>query len=103
MAERYGERQVAIWRRSYTVEPPGGESLKDTFARVIPYYKKEIEPLLLEKKNILIVAHGNSLRSLMMYLENISEQAIEEVDIPTGTPRLYDLTADLRIEKVEYL
>jgi 2,3-bisphosphoglycerate-dependent phosphoglycerate mutase len=104
MAERYGEQQVAIWRRSYSVEPPGGgESLKDTFDRVIPFYKKEIEPLLMEKKNILIVAHGNSLRALMMYLENIGEQAIEEVDIPTGTPRLYELTGDLRIEKVRYL
>lgn len=103
MAEKYGDQQVAVWRRSYSVKPPGGESLEDTFARVIPYYKREIEPLLLQKKNILIVAHGNSLRALMMYLENIGDPAIEEVDIPTGTPRLYDLADDLRLEMVKYL
>ena len=103
MAEKYGEQQVAAWRRSYSVEPPGGESLKDTYARVIPYYKREIEPLLLQKKNILIVAHGNSLRALMMYLENIGEQAIEDVDIPTGTPRLYELADDLTLSIVKYL
>jgi 2,3-bisphosphoglycerate-dependent phosphoglycerate mutase len=103
IAEKYGEEQVAIWRRSYSVEPPGGESLKDTSARVIPYYKKEIEPLLLRKENILIVAHGNSLRALMMYLENIGEQAIEDIDIPTGTPRLYELADDLALVTVKYL
>jgi 2,3-bisphosphoglycerate-dependent phosphoglycerate mutase len=103
MQEKYGEKQVAIWRRSYAVRPPGGESLEDTCARVIPYYRSAIEPLLKEDANILIVAHGNSLRALMMYLEKIDEQAIEEVDIPTGHPRLYTLGTQLEMEKVEYL
>jgi 2,3-bisphosphoglycerate-dependent phosphoglycerate mutase len=103
VAKKYGDRQVAIWRRSYAVRPPGGESLKDTAGRVILYYKKEIEPLLRKGENILIVAHGNSLRALMMHLENISEEAIAETNIPTGTPRLYTLNAQLQIEKVEYL
>lgn len=103
MAEKYGGQQVALWRRSYDVAPPGGESLKDTAARVISYYKKEIEPLLAIGEHILIVAHGNSLRALMMYLEKLSVQEIEEVDIPTGTPRLYTLTEDLQLEGVRYL
>lgn len=103
MAEKYGEQQVNTWRRSYSAEPPGGESLKDTAARVLPYYKKEIEPLLATGRDILIVAHGNSLRALMMYLENIDEQAIEEVDIATGTPRLYTFTGGLELENVRYL
>lgn len=102
-AQKYGDRQVAIWRRSYTVRPPGGESLQDTAARVIPYYKKEIEPFLRKRENILVVAHGNSLRALMMYLEKISEEQIAEVNIPTGTPRVYNLKENLEIEKVAYL
>ena len=89
IAKQYGDGQVAIWRRSYTVRPPGGESLEDTFNRVIPYYQKEIEPLLKKGGNILVVAHGNSLRALMMYLENISEEDIAHVDLPTGEPRFY--------------
>jgi len=103
MAKKYGEEQVAIWRRSYAVRPPGGESLEDTDARVIPYYRTAIEPFLKQGENILIAAHGNSLRSLMMVLENISEEAIEEVNIPTGSPRLYTFDALLQVEKVEYL
>jgi len=91
IAKEYGQEQVAIWRRSYTVRPPGGESLEDTFNRVIPYYQKEIEPLLQKGANILIVAHGNSLRALMMYLEKISEEDIAHVDLPTGEPRIYQL------------
>ena len=102
-AQKYGDRQVAIWRRSYTVRPPGGESLQDTAARVTPYYKKEIEPFLRKGENILVVAHGNSLRALMMYLEKISEEQIAEVNIPTGTPRVYNLRGNLEIEKVAYL
>jgi len=99
-AKKYGEHQVAIWRRSYDVKPPGGESLADTAARVIPYYKKEIEPLLKTGSNVLIVAHGNSLRALMMYLENISPEAIAEVDIPTGSPRLYTLDEKLKVIRI---
>ncbi|HMH20611.1 MAG TPA: 2,3-bisphosphoglycerate-dependent phosphoglycerate mutase [Puia sp.] len=102
-AKKYGEQQVLIWRRSYSVRPPGGESLEDTSARVMPYYEKEIVPYLKAGENILIVAHGNSLRALMMQLENISQEEIAEVNIPTGTPRLYTMDAALKIIKAEYL
>ena len=102
-AQKYGEGQVAIWRRSYTVRPPGGESLQDTAARVIPYYKDTIEPFLRKGENILVVAHGNSLRALMMYLEKLSEKEIAAVNIPTGTPRVYRLKENLEMEKVAYL
>ncbi len=103
MAEKYGADQVAVWRRSYEIRPPGGESLRDTADRVIPYYRSAIEPLLRQQENILIVAHGNSLRALMMELEKLSPQAIEEVDIATGIPRLYTLTPELKISDVRYL
>jgi len=103
VAQQYGDHQVAIWRRSYAVRPPGGESLQDTAARVIPYYKKEIEPLLQRGENILVVAHGNSLRALMMYLEHIGEEEIAEVNLPTGAPRQYNLNEQLQIEEVKYL
>ena len=101
--KKFGLKQVDIWRRSFLIKPPGGESLADTALRVIPYYKKEIEPLLKQNKNILIVAHGNSLRALMMHIENINDTAIAEVNIPTGVPRLYYLDEDLKIESVNYL
>lgn len=100
---KYGMEQVEIWRRSYEVCPPNGESLADTYHRAVPYYQSEIEPCLKSGKNVLIVAHGNSLRALKMYLENISPQEIINVNIPTGTPRVYELGEDLRILKVEYL
>ncbi len=103
VAKQYGDEQVSIWRRSYTVRPPGGESLADTAARVIPFYQTNIEPLLKKGENILIVAHGNSLRSLMMHLEDISEETIVGVNLPTGLPRCYVLNEVLQIEKVEYL
>jgi 2,3-bisphosphoglycerate-dependent phosphoglycerate mutase len=89
VAAQYGEEQVAVWRRSFSVRPPGGESLADTAARVIPYYQRAIEPLLRLGQTILVVAHGNSLRSLMMYLEQLSAEEIEHIDLPTGIPRLY--------------
>ncbi|GGA83308.1 2,3-bisphosphoglycerate-dependent phosphoglycerate mutase [Puia dinghuensis] len=92
VAKEYGNQQVVIWRRSFSVRPPGGESLADTAGRVIPYYQKNIEPVLQKAGNVLVVAHGNSLRALMMYLENISEADIPEVDLPTGRPRRYNLT-----------
>ena len=103
VAKEYGDDQVAIWRRSFSVRPPGGESLADTAARVLPYYRSAIEPILREKKNVLIVAHGNSLRALMMFLEGISEAAIADVDLPTGVPRQYELNAEMRVVKVVYL
>jgi 2,3-bisphosphoglycerate-dependent phosphoglycerate mutase len=95
VAREYGEEQVAVWRRSYGVRPPGGESLADTAARVLPYYRKAIEPLLMAGKDVLIVAHGNSLRALMMYIEGIGEEAIAEVDLPTGAPQWYDFEQGL--------
>jgi len=102
-AKQYGEQQVKIWRRSYDVRPPGGESLEDTAHRVIPYYVRAIEPCLKKGENILIVAHGNSLRALMMHLEHISEDKISAVDLPTGVPRLYTFDAQLNLQTVAYL
>jgi 2,3-bisphosphoglycerate-dependent phosphoglycerate mutase len=100
---KYGFDQVLKWRRSYDISPPNGESLKDTYERVIPYYQKEIEPKLKQGKNILIVAHGNSLRSLMMYLENISPEAIVDINLATGKPRLYNFDAELNLIKMDYI
>ena len=102
-AKKYGDEQVAIWRRSYTVRPPGGESLEDTARRVIPYYTREIEPHLKKGENILVVAHGNSLRALMMHLEHIGEDKIASVDLPTGTPRLYTFDPQLNLQTAAYL
>lgn len=103
-ATKFGDEQVLIWRRSYDIAPPNGESLKDTYNRVIPYYQKEIAPLLHSGKNIIIAAHGNSLRSLMMYLENITAENIVQVNIPTGVPRVYQLDETTQtILSVKYL
>ena len=102
-AKKYGEDKVLLWRRSYDTAPPNGESLKDTYNRVIPYYKAEIEPQLRADKNILIVAHGNSLRALMMYLDDISEAAIAEVNIATCIPRVYEFTEKLQVETADYI
>jgi 2,3-bisphosphoglycerate-dependent phosphoglycerate mutase len=89
-AQKYGEQQVKIWRRSYDVPPPGGESLKDTADRVLPYYERHIRPQILAGKNILIAAHGNSLRALVMQLDQLSREAVLELNIPTGAPLLYE-------------
>lgn len=94
---KYGEEQVKIWRRSYDVPPPNGESLKDTAARVIPYFETEIVPKLKEGKNIVIAAHGNSLRALIMYLEKMTPAQILEFEIGTGVPRIYELDKDLKV------
>ena len=95
--QKFGAEQVQLWRRSYDVQPPNGESLKDTAARVLPYYHSTIEPDLKEGKNILVVAHGNSLRALIMYIENISEDEIVKLEIPTGVPIVYELDGNLKI------
>lgn len=87
--EEFGEEQVHIWRRSYDVPPPGGESLKMTAERVLPYYKSEILPRVLEGKRALVSAHGNSLRSLIMELENLSPEEILKRELGTGTPIVY--------------
>lgn len=99
-AAKFGDEQVKIWRRSFDVAPPNGESLKDTAARVIPYFEKEIAPHLKAGKNIVVAAHGNSLRALIMHLEKMTPAQILEFEIGTGVPRVYDLNNDLSIKKV---
>jgi 2,3-bisphosphoglycerate-dependent phosphoglycerate mutase len=89
--KRWGEEQVHVWRRSYDVPPPGGESLKDTAARVLPYYEKEILPRVLKGERVLVSAHGNSLRALVMVLDKLSEAEIVELNIGTGAPMVYEL------------
>jgi 2,3-bisphosphoglycerate-dependent phosphoglycerate mutase len=96
-AKKYGDEQVKVWRRSYDIAPPNGESLKDTAARVIPYFEKEIVPKLKSGKNVVIAAHGNSLRALIMYLEKMTPEQILEFEIGTAQPRLYDLDPDMNL------
>ena len=86
---KFGEEQVHIWRRSYDVPPPGGESLKDTYERVIPYFETDIMPELNDSKNVLVAAHGNSLRSLVKFIENLKETEILKLEIATGEPIIY--------------
>ncbi|MCL1672899.1 phosphoglycerate mutase [Chryseobacterium oranimense] len=88
-AQNFGAEQVHIWRRSFDIAPPGGESLKDTYDRVIPYFESNIKPQLEQHKNVLIVAHGNSLRALIMYLEHLSPEEILKREIATGEPLTY--------------
>lgn len=90
--EKWGEDQVHIWRRSFDIPPPGGESLKDTADRVIPYYEKKILPLLFEDNNILVSAHGNSLRALVMHIEGLSPEEILQREIATGQPISYEFS-----------
>jgi 2,3-bisphosphoglycerate-dependent phosphoglycerate mutase len=92
--KKWGEDQVLIWRRSYDVPPPGGESLKDTLARTLPYYVKEILPGVLRGERTLIAAHGNSLRALIMVLEKLSPEQILKRELATGVPVIYRLNAD---------
>ena len=127
-AEKYGEAQVKVWRRSFDVCPPAltedddrnpakqavyrgvdkkdlplTESLKTTIERVVPFYEETIKKDLLNNKRVIVAAHGNSLRALVKYLENISDEDIISLNIPTGTPRVYHLDDNLNIIKVEYL
>ncbi|MBV1697669.1 MAG: 2,3-bisphosphoglycerate-dependent phosphoglycerate mutase [Hyphomicrobiales bacterium] len=100
--KKWGDEQVKLWRRSYDVAPPGGESLKDTAARVLPYYAKEILPRVLGGDNVLVAAHGNSLRALVMALEKLSPSEIVGREIATGVPMIYRLNADSSVaEKKE--
>lgn len=103
VGEEVGAEQLHLWRRGYDTPPPNGESLKDTKERVIPYYKENIEPLLKEGKDILISAHGNSLRALTMYLEDIATDKISDLNIPTGKPYVYELNDNLEIKEKKYL
>lgn len=127
-AEKYGDEQVKIWRRSFDVRPPKMEednpynslknpayrdvdpaevpmceSLKDTIARTVPYFEKEIKPLVMEGKRVMIAAHGNSLRSLIKYFENISDDEIINVEIPTGTPLVYEFDDNFNVTNKYYL
>lgn len=101
--KQYGDEQVKIWRRSYDIAPPGGESLKDTADRVLPYYHEKIEPDLKAGKKILISAHGNSLRALIMYLEKMTPKQILETEIPTGSPKYYNLDENLNVIEAKYI
>ncbi|MCT7665408.1 2,3-bisphosphoglycerate-dependent phosphoglycerate mutase [Shinella kummerowiae] len=101
--EKWGEEQVHIWRRSYDVPPPGGESLRDTGARVWPYYLTEILPRVLRGEKVLVAAHGNSLRSLVMVLDKLSKEEILKLNLATGVPMVYTLNADSTVASKDVL
>ncbi len=96
-AQKYGAEQVHLWRRSYDVAPPGGESLKDTAARTLPYFEAHIEPDLRAGNNILVSAHGNSLRSIVMHLDKLSKEEVLRLNLATGVPIIYEFSPDLKI------
>ena len=100
---RWGEEQVHIWRRSYDVPPPGGESLRDTGARVWPYYLTEILPRVLRGEKVLVAAHGNSLRSLVMVLDRMTKEEILKLNLATGVPMVYVLNADSTVKSKDVL
>jgi 2,3-bisphosphoglycerate-dependent phosphoglycerate mutase len=100
---RWGEEQVHIWRRSYDVPPPGGESLKDTVARTLPYYVAEILPRVMRGERVLVAAHGNSLRALIMVLDRLTPATIPSLELATGIPMVYRLKADTTVESKQIL
>ncbi len=100
--KQYGAEQVKLWRRSYDVRPPGGESLHDTAERVIPYYQRHIQPRLADGKPLLVVAHGNSLRALVMHLTALSRDDVLELNIPTGAPFCYEFDERDRVTAHRY-
>lgn len=102
-AKKYGDQQVKLWRRSYDVRPPGGESLKDTADRVLPYYQQHIYPDLLAGRSLIVAAHGNSLRALVMHLDRLSPAEVLELNIPTGVPLLYEMDAQGQVVSRRYL
>lgn len=95
--KKWGDEQVHIWRRSFDIAPPGGESLRDTLARTLPYYVQEILPAVLQGKRTVVAAHGNSLRALVMVLEKLSPEGILRREIATGVPIIYRLNADATV------
>jgi len=101
--EKWGDEQVHIWRRSFDTPPPGGESLKDTAERVLPYYEAQIKPRVLDGETIIVSAHGNSLRALVMSLEGLSGEEILKREISTGVPLVYELNADGSVASNEVL
>lgn len=100
---KWGEEQVHIWRRSYDVSPPGGESLKDTVARVLPYYCQEILPRVLRGERVIVAAHGNSLRALVMVLDRLTPATIPSMELDTGVPLVYRLNADSTVASKQVL
>ncbi|WP_439614739.1 2,3-bisphosphoglycerate-dependent phosphoglycerate mutase [Shinella sp.] len=100
---KWGEEQVHIWRRSYDIPPPGGESLRDTGARVWPYYLTEILPRVLRGEKVLVAAHGNSLRSLVMVLDKLTKEEILKLNLATGVPMVYTLNADSTVKSKDVL
>jgi 2,3-bisphosphoglycerate-dependent phosphoglycerate mutase len=100
---RWGEEQVHVWRRSYDVPPPGGESLKDTVARVLPYYCQEILPRVLRGERVVVAAHGNSLRALVMVLDRLTPQTIPTMELETGVPLVYKLNGDSTVASKQVL
>ncbi|WP_349358993.1 2,3-bisphosphoglycerate-dependent phosphoglycerate mutase [Stappia sp.] len=101
--EKFGEEQVHVWRRSFDVPPPGGESLKMTAERVLPYYRREILPQVLAGKRVIVAAHGNSLRALVMELEGLSPDEILKRELATGAPLVYRLTDEGKVASVQDL
>ncbi len=101
--KKFGEEQVLVWRRSFDVPPPGGESLKDTLARSLPYYMHKIQPHVLEGKTVLVAAHGNSLRSLIMAIEGLTPEQILKRELETGVPIVYQLNANSTPASIEVL
>ena len=100
---KWGDEQVHIWRRSYDVNPPGGESLRDTVARALPYYNQHILPRVLRGQRVLVAAHGNSLRSLIMVLDGLTPETIPGVELETGVPIVYRLEADSTVASKDVL
>ena len=101
--KKWGGEQVHVWRRSYDIAPPGGESLKDTVARVLPYYAQEILPCVLRGERTLVAAHGNSLRALVMVLDRLTPATIPAMELATGVPLVYRLKADSTVEEKRVL
>ena len=100
---RWGAEQVHLWRRSYDVQPPGGESLRDTVARVLPYYVQEILPRVTRGERVLVAAHGNSLRALVMVLDRLTPETIPSMELATGLPLVYRLNADTTVAEKQVL
>lgn len=96
-AEKFGKEQVHQWRRSYDIAPPGGESLKDTAARTMPYFESHIVPDVRAGKNVLVSAHGNSLRSIVMHLDKLTREQVLELNLATGVPIVYEMGPELQI------
>jgi 2,3-bisphosphoglycerate-dependent phosphoglycerate mutase len=101
--EKFGAEQVHVWRRSFDVRPPGGESLADTAARVVPYWEATILPEIRAGRNVLIAAHGNSLRALAMHIEGLSTDEVLALEIPTGVPILYEFSESGALRRKETL